>query len=458
MGIGDTISFVDLLAVMIRKWRGICMSLLVFALLLGGYQAYRQISLAKDPKNSPEKIEERYQTALEDYETQKENLQRPLKSQEKTLKSKEEYLEKSILIQIDPYDEYVANIVFTFTNIDESAQLFRYPNTAADYLPKKIRSQYMELWKSMDVSKDIGVAEYADAEWKYLSEVISVTSLEGELVSIQAVGATASDAEILAGAVYDYFETHQSVIAAGSAQHSFVVVNRTTKNVIDESLETKRENLETEIENLKTSIEDSKKAIEDLKEPEREKGYSQMIIVKAVVKYAALGAIAGAFLACLLICCWAIFANRAISSFQLERIIGAPFLGSLRISGSLAERLAVTVMGERSWEDTEQAAAYIGEQARASFPKDGTVLLLSTLPEKLAGTGIDRLVKVLAKDGYAVSPVMDALHNPEAVEGLQVCATVVFVEITGRSCLTAVRNSVLQVENAKKSVLGIITL
>lgn len=454
----NTISLIDLLAVMIRQWKGILASLLVFALLLGGYQTYKQISLANDPENSPEKIEERYQTALEDYETQKENLQKTLENQEKSLKSKEEYLEKSILIQIDPYDKYEANIVFTFTNIDESAQLFRYPNTAADYLPKKIRSQYIELWKSMDVPRDIGIAKYADMEWKYLSEVVSVSSLEGELVSIQAVGATASDAETLAGAVYDYFETHRDVIAAGSAQHSFALVNRTTKNVIDEALETKRESLETELENLKTSIEDSKTAIEDLEEPEPEEGYSKTAIVKAVAKYAALGAAAGVFLACLFICCWWIFAGRASSSFQLEQLANAPFLGSLQIPRNPAERLVAAVMGERIWTDMDRASAYIGEQVKAAVPPNTAVLLLSTLPEKLAGKGMDELVSMFSKNGYSATPVMDAMHNPKAVELLRTCTAVILVEMAWQSSITAVRNSVVQIGNAKKPVSGILTL
>lgn len=458
MEMENTISLTELLAALIRKWKGICVPLLVFALMLGGYQTYRQISLANAPENTPEKIEERYQIALKDYETQKESLQKTLKDQEKSLKSKEEYLEKSILLQVDPYNEYWANIVFAVTDIDDSAQLYRYPNTSADYLPKKIVNQYMELWGSMDVPKDIGIAKYADVEWKYLSEVINVYNRESEMVSIQAVGATASDAEMLVEAVYDYFETHQSVIAASSAQHSFAVVNKSTKNVIDESLETKREDLETEIENLKTGIVDSEKAIKDLEEPEREEGYSKLAIIKAVVKYAIFGAVTGTFLACLLICCWSIFANRAISSFQLERTIGVPFLGSLRIPRSFAESLAVSVMGERSWKDAEQAVAYISQQARAIFPKDGTILLLSTLPEKLACKGMGELAAVLSKDGYNIVHAMDAVHNPKAVESLQVCTGVVFLEMIEKSHIRSIRNSVLQAENAKKSVLGIITL
>ena len=457
MELENTISLRELLTAIVWKWKGICAALLVFAILLGGCQTYKQILLAADPENSPEKIEERYQAAWERYETQKENLQKTLEGQEKSLASKEEYLEKSILIQIDPYNKYIANIVFTFTDIDESAQLFRYPNTAADYLPKKIRSQYMELWKSMDVPRDIGIAKYADLEWKYLSELVSVSNLEGELVSIQAVGGTAFSAEELAGAVYDYFEAHREVIAASSAQHVFTVVNRTTKNTIDEALETRRENLEAEIETLKTSIENSKNAIEDLEEPVREEGYSVKAIVKSVAKYAVLGAAAGIFLSCLFICCWWVFANRASSSFQLERVIGAPFLGSLRIPRNIAERLAIAVMGERSWRNAEQAAAYICEQAKANLPKDSSTLLLSTLPDKLATTKLEELAKIFSENGYTVFPVADAVHNPNVVEALQVCPTVVFAEMPGQSSLMAIRNSIAQVKNAKKSVLGIIT-
>ena len=64
----------------------------------------------------------------------------------------------------------------------------------------------------------------------------------------------------------------------------------------------------------------------------------------------------------------------------------------------------------------------------------------------------------LSKDGYAVTPVLDAVHNPKAVEALQACAAVVLVEMPGRSSLTAIRNSAAQVENAGKSVLGVVTI
>ena len=203
----ETVSLKELLAVIIRGWKGVLVTMLIFALLMGGYQAYRQVSaVLRGSESSSEEIEERYQAALRDYEIAKNDLQRTLDYQEKTLALKEEYLEKSLFLQINSYDEYVTNVIFTFSNIDESTQLSRNPNTAAGYLPAKIQNQYVALWNSMDVPKDIGVAKYADVEWRYISEVISVSSLEGELISIKALSTTPSDAEELASAVYKYFE------------------------------------------------------------------------------------------------------------------------------------------------------------------------------------------------------------------------------------------------------------
>lgn len=316
----------------------------------------------------------------------------------------------------------------------------------------------MALWDSMDIPRDIGVAKYADVEWKYLSEILFVSTLDVELVTIQALGGTSSDADELASAVYKYFGTQRNAIAAASAQHNLTLVSHVTKNVIDESLITKGEDLEAEIEALEEKIEDSRQAIEELEEPSRETGYSLTAILKAVMKYVIIGAAAGAFLSGLVVVCKALFSNRVMSSFQLERTSGANFLGSLQSVNSPAERLSNAIMGERYWKDAEQAAAYITEQAKVSFPRDGKVLLLSTLSEKRAGDGMDKLVKVLSKDGYTLLPVLDALHNPKAVEAMRSCVAVALVEMVGYSRIVEVQSCAAQVADAEKQVLGFITI
>lgn len=44
----ETISLQELFAAIIQAWKGIFATMLIFALLLGGYQGYRQLSLAQD--------------------------------------------------------------------------------------------------------------------------------------------------------------------------------------------------------------------------------------------------------------------------------------------------------------------------------------------------------------------------------------------------------------------------
>lgn len=449
----ENITLSEILAAIVRSWKMVCSLALIFALLLGGYQGYKQYGLANAPENSPEKIEERYKTALENYEVRKKNLQKTLEKQEKSLASKEEYLGKSILFEIDPYNKYIANIVFTFSDIDDSAQLFRYPNTAADYLPKKIRSQYFELWKSMDVPKDIGLAKYSNMEWKYLSEIVSVTSLEGELVSIQAFGVTASDAEELVGAIFSYFDAHRDVIAAGSAQHSFTLVNQTTKTVIDEGLSTKRENLEKEIEDLKTTIEKTKQSIEDLTEPTREEGYSTTVIIKAVVKYAVLGAVLGLFAACAYICCLCVFGSKAASSYQVAHMSTLPYLGSGTVPDRM-ERLANRIVGERIWKDQESAISYVVEQIKILIPAGSQILILSTLPESKAGKAFTALQSVIASAGYGIHTVYDAAHSSETAKEIWQHDKILLGEAVKNSSLIEIKSILDQTQRSGKKASG----
>lgn len=220
---------------------------------------------AKTTRRS-EKIEERYQKDLLDFDEKKAGLEKRLASQEKALGSKRSYLENSILLNIDPYDKYTSYLIFAITDIDGSGfqQLYHYPETPADYLIKTIRSQYIELRRRSNVSKDVGIEKYSAIEETYWSEVVSVYALDGGLLAIEAVAGAAAEAEKLTGAVYSYFEENQPIISKSAFPHSFSVVDQATKNAIDEDLASRRQNLKDEIENLQTEIEEIQEEIDDL--------------------------------------------------------------------------------------------------------------------------------------------------------------------------------------------------
>ncbi len=455
----ETITMTEILARMVRGWKRICVTALVIAVLLSAFQAYRMVTQAKSPENSPEAIEERYQTAIKNYEAQKENLTKSLENQKKTLESKEKYAENSLLMALDPYDVYTTSIVFAFTDIEEDGAVqgaSQYQQTGADYLLQTIRGQYIVLYNSMNLSDELGITRYAETEDKYLSEVLSVQALDGGLCSIQAVSGTAYESETLANAVYQYFLDHQTVIAHSSYPHSLSVVSETTKNQVDDALAAKHETLNTEIKSLQDTIESLDTQLNALGEPVKEEGVSTGTIVKSVVKYAVLGIVLGAVFACFWICCVSVFGSRVSSTYQMERLAELPFLGSLKTSHNILDRFANHIVGERVWPDKVQADAYLAEQMKVRCPSGEKLLVLSTLPAKKAEKGASALSELLSASGYTVNTVLDASHNPDTVQAVRQSGMILLAESVDATQMGAVQDVAAQVRGAEKQFLGFV--
>ena len=131
----DTVTLKELLAIVVRRGRFVLTLALVFAVLMGGVQMFRQVSASRQENNSPEKIEERYQEALEDYQIEKENLEKELSDAQRKLDSQQEYNEESLLMRLDPYNKYVTTINLAVTDVEEEAfhQVFQVETTPVEY-------------------------------------------------------------------------------------------------------------------------------------------------------------------------------------------------------------------------------------------------------------------------------------------------------------------------------------
>ena len=52
----ESITMTEILAKIIRSWKKVCLIALIVAALLGAFQAYRMISQARSPENTPAAI------------------------------------------------------------------------------------------------------------------------------------------------------------------------------------------------------------------------------------------------------------------------------------------------------------------------------------------------------------------------------------------------------------------
>ena len=454
----DTVTLKELAAIAVRRGRLTLILALILALLLGGREAYVRISDARSDKNSPEKIEERYQKAMKSYEENKAGLEEQLSCAEDQLESQREYNENSLLMKIDPYSKAVTTVNLAITDVDEGAfqQIFRRESTPIDFIISKIQSQYVILWNSLDLQTALKDAAYKDVQDKYLQEVASMSRMDGGGLTLTAVAASETASKQLADAAYACLQENRAVISEGSYPHDFTILSRVTKVLIDQDLENTQQSNLDKIETYESDIESLTKKLNDLKEPERETAFSASAIAKSIVKFMLRGAAAGLLLGLTLVMASYILRNRAETSRQLAQRLSIHFLGSTAKPGGLWNRLADRMLGERLWPDEAQALAYIAASARALLPESGGVLLASTLP--LAEERVQPILKALADQGRTVRFVAGAGGSPETAGALRACGCVVLAEQAGATRWDDVTELAALAKSLGKPVSGFVTV
>ena len=456
----DSLSLIEVLAVVVRRGKAILASMLVFALLLGGFQAYRQISKANSPENSPEKIEERYQAALSSYSEEKEYLEKEIADTDRQREMKQEYIDNSLHMKLDPYHEIRTYLHVAVVDVEEDAfqQVFRMEDTPVDYLITKIQDQYTRIWGVQDLSTVIDLPAYQDFEEKYLWEVVNLSSENSGMFTITADANTVEESQALALCVYNWMLSQREIISEASYKHGLALVNQTTKTIVNTDLETKQSTLRNELRTLSDTLDDLNKQLSALAEPTRESGYSAGSIIKSTIKYAILGAIIGLFLACAVVFMLALFRNRLEISYQLEQGLDIPFLGSLAPRGDLFNRLSSRISSERTWKDHDQALTCVAEKSRLYLEGKQNIVLLTTQLIGQDAPVVQELLEMLSKDGRTVHFVNDAAHNPQPVTSIPACDSVVFAEKAGRSSLISIADAAALVRKFDKPIDGFVLI
>lgn len=454
----DTVTLKELFAIIVRRGKQVVCLMLAFALLLGIVQTGRKIAAAREEYNSPEKIEERYQDALEDYQQNRENLEERLFKAQQQLEGQQEYNDNSLLLEIDPYNKAVTSINFAITDVDTNAfqQVFQIEGTPIDFIISKIQSQYLVFWNSLDLQA--ALKGYSKTPDKYLREMVTLVRMDGGGLTLTAAGSSEQEAEQLANAAYACLLASQPVIAEGSYAHNFTLLSKVTKVAVDQELEDTQKSCLAKIDEYTTEIGDLTQQLEELTEPQRETGYSLGNIVKSVAQYMVMGAVLGAVLGMAWAAVAYLFRDRIETSRQLEQGLSVPFLGTVSKQGDCWNRLADRILGERNWTDAAQAQAYLTKCADIRLPQSGTVALVSTLSVNGEDPTVQAAIQAVGSQGRAVRFVGDVSHAPEAVSTVRECDYVVLAERAGVSCWSTVAEAAALAKSLDKPVSGFVMI
>ena len=410
----ETMNMKELFALLVRRCRAVLLTALIFAVLLGGVQAFRTSRSNSD--ESDVSAEEQIASQYADLAA--------LKQQMTTTKAKvaslQEYVVQAPLMEIDPYRVYTTTMLIGLTPAENA------PGASAsqEYSDGAVCAAWLA---GTDIQKLAADTSFAEIGNLYLQDLFSAKPLSGGVLSLRTYGTSQERAEELADMLYQglhrQFSGESSSTPTINAVLSSATLCETNTEIADKQdkifkeLTTAKESLTT----LTSKVQSQESAL-----PHDDETPSP---VKSGVKYAVLGFAVGIILACLWILVKAMFSGRIETAGQLETMGDAPYWGTLAVAKRKSDRWADAILGETLWADRNAAAAHLADRVAACDSASAGIAIISSLsdqPEEL-----DDFVAALKDRDYSVSVIMNVASDPAAFACLKKNGLILLAERRG---------------------------
>ena len=410
----ETMNMKELFALLVRRCRAVLLTALIFAVLLGGVQAFRTSRSNSD--ESDVSAEEQIASQYADLAA----LKQQLTTTKAKVASLQEYVVQAPLMEIDPYRVYTTTMLIGLTPAENA------PGASAsqEYSDGAVCAAWLV---GTDIQKLAADTSFAEIGNLYLQDLFSAKPLSGGVLSLRTYGTSQERAEELADMLYQglhrQFSGESSSTPTVNAVLSSATLCETNTEIADKQDKIFKE-LITAKESLTTLI--SKVQSQESALPHGDETPSP---VKSGVKYAVLGFAVGIILACLWILVKAMFSGRIETAGQLETMGGAPYWGTLAVAKRKSDRWADAILGETLWADRNAAAAHLADRVAACDSASAGIAIISSLsdqPEEL-----DDFVAALKDRDYSVSVIMNVASDPAAFACLKKNGLILLAERRG---------------------------
>lgn len=410
----ETMNMKELFALLVRRCRAVLLTALIFAVLLGGVQAFRTSRSNSDESDvsAEEKIASQYADLAA--------LKQQLTTTKAKVASLQEYTTHAPLMEIDPYRVYTTTMLIGLTPAENAPVA----SASQEYSDGAVCAAWLA---GTDIQKLAADTSFAEIGNLYLQDLFSAKPLSGGVLSLRTYGTSQERAEELADMLYQglhrQFSGESSSIPTVNAVLSSATLCETNTEIADKQDKIFKE-LTTAKESLTTLT--SKVQSQELALPHDDETPSP---VKSGVKYAVLGFAVGIILACLWILVKAVFSGRIETAGQLEAMGGAPYWGTLAVAKRKSDRWADAILEETLWADRQAAAAHLADRVAACDSASAGIAIISSLsdqPEEL-----DDFVAALKDRDYSVSVIMNVASDPAAFACLKKNGLILLAERRG---------------------------
>ena len=447
----EMITVRELLASIAWRWKKVVAVTLCMAALLGAVQAVR---LFAGHKADPESAENEYAEAMEKYQRELTSLTKQQEEAALALQQAEDYIDRSLLMRLNPYDVCSYTAIYTVL-AEDGGSLQQSDNTDSDTVALMCQD-YATYWRYGNTPMDLHSTEYADTGEKYVRELVTVQA-EGRVLCVTVNGTAEEDCRALSAAVESYLAEKTEEMVPYTYPHKLEQIEAGMHRDSDPAIALAQSDAQSRITEQEETVKSLEKQLKELQEPEKAVASSiGSASARALIKYAVIGGFIGLLLACLLILWGNIASKKAESSLQVERTLKIPFLGNIDQAAGKADRLFQKISGERTWETPDAALLYAVERISCGHNGKERIVLALADRETASPHSLAELKAHLEKQGVCAELVGDFNRNPKAVEALGQCDTVILVGRAHRSKLNDLAEIVFCVQQAGKSVKGFI--
>ncbi len=410
----ETMNMKELFTLLVRRCRAVLLTALIFAVLLGGVQAFRTSRSNSDESDvsAEEKIASQYADLAA--------LKQQLTTTKAKVASLQEYTTHAPLMEIDPYRVYTTTMLIGLTPAENAPVA----SASQEYSDGAVCAAWLA---GTDIQKLAADTSFAEIGNLYLQDLFSAKPLSGGVLSLRTYGTSQERAEELADMLYQGLHRQFSGESSSTPTVNTVLSSATLCETNTEIAD-KQDKIFKELTTAKESLTTLTSKVQS-QESALPHGDETPSPVKSGVKYAVLGFAVGIILACLWILVKAMFSGRIETAGQLETMGGAPYWGTLAVAKRKSDRWADAILGETLWADRNAAAAHLADRVAACDSASAGITIISSLsdqPEEL-----DDFVAALKDRDYSVSVIMNVASDPAAFACLKKNGLILLAERRG---------------------------
>lgn len=481
------ISLRDMLYYILRQWRKLLMCAICFCALLGGFKLVKGFSELKSGDTSEN--QEAYESELEEYTINKKRLQDQIKVLTQSIQDKGEYYDQSVLMNMKPDAAYRSTLTYIVngTKDDTLVEKDKSLHTVINRRMNSVLGAYASLIQNGTILSEIGAKSDLDLKQQQLAELVYVqTDYQAKLLHITIVGKTEKQVQDITNAVQDELKNADLHIASPASYYQLKLVSSyigedagslipigtvleyeigENSSAYQTSIELLQRDYVQVVSDMQEKLFTCKDQLNKLEEPVAPEGISRRSVFKESIKYALLGALAGAFLMALVYAMQYIVSGKLMSCNYMNDNYGlmvmADYHAPARKRLNKVDKLIARMNGITEESQSLKCVYALGAANISAQMKkcNASKLLLSG---NASASDFDAAAVALKENlqatGLEVISAGNINENVTAVQKLQDADKVVLIEQLGVSRLQDIKKELQMLHKLDKDILGVIVL